>query len=460
MAHAYGRQISVEAFPSVTLNNLPNELLLLIFQDLDPSSLISVSCLCRRINAVALTYLLFPKTDCNDALAQLRVNSLSFGLSNGLSFNSVAGVRLSFSMKQPIEFFSCHFSAAGCIREMEQVERLFETGKMIECVDFRFPRGLLSFSSPELETSMTGCEINSPAVVRLFQKLHHTKCRSFGAYDVLPVEYDDGARFDGTVVSTVKYISISRTSFLLTDFFREWTISTMNSSPLRDVTLEDVDIQQLLPLLSLPFLQKLDIRCLDLPLSDLTPFLARHSTIESLMLRILFDDASLAPNSLPQLRDFSSTAECLSQLLSSPGSMPQLQSVTCYISTSFLSPLPLPTDTIQTLFRNIALHSTITILDIPLSDLNASEEWLSVNPRSEHLLTEVNSLYVTLSMNARDESVVRERIIESIALFPKLTTLTLFGWAQCEEFASSIKAAYPRLQKIFSGLTDISESII
>ncbi|KAK0186720.1 hypothetical protein F5146DRAFT_1143103 [Armillaria mellea] len=100
--------------------------------------------------------------------------------------------------------------------------------------------------------------------------------------------------------------------------------------------------------------------------------------------------------------------------------MPQLQSVTCYISRSLFSPLPLPTDAIQTLFRDIALHSTITILDIPLSDLNASEEWLSVNPRSEHLLTAVNSLYLTLSMNARDESMVRERIIESISVVSKV----------------------------------------
>ncbi|KAK0495459.1 hypothetical protein EDD18DRAFT_1169332 [Armillaria luteobubalina] len=460
MTQVYGRQISVEAFPSVTLNNLPNELLLLIFQGLDPSSLISVSCLCRRINTVALTYLLFPKTDCNDPLAHLRGNSLSFDLSNGLSFNSVAGVRLSFSMEQPIEFFSCHFSTAHCIREMKQVERLFETGRTIECVDFRFPRGSLLFSEPEPETSMTGCELNRLAVVHLFQQLHHTNCCSFGAYDDLLVEYDDGSRFGGPVVNTLKYFSISRTPFLLTDFFREWTISTMNSSPLRDVTLEDVDIQQLLPLLSLPFLQKLDVRSRDFPLSGITPFLVRHPTIESMMLHILFDDASLAPNSLPQLRDFSSTADCLSQLLSSPGSMPQLQSVTCYISTSLLSPSLLPIDAIQTLFRNIALRSTITILDIPLSDLNTSEEWLSVNPRSEHLLTAVDSLHVALSLNVRDESMVRERIIKSITLFPKLTTLTLFCWAQCEEFASSIKAAYPRLQKIFSGLTDISRSVM
>ncbi|KAG7441407.1 uncharacterized protein BT62DRAFT_937175 [Guyanagaster necrorhizus] len=458
MAQAYHRQISAETFPSVTLNNLPNELLLLIFQGLDPFSLIGVSCLCRRINAVALTYLLFPKTDYSDALAKLRANTLSFGLSNGLSFNSIAGVRLSFSMKHPIEFFSCHFSTKGCIREMEQVARLFETGKMMECVDFRFPRG--SFFFPDLKTSTTGCELNNAAVDLLFRNLHRTKCRSFGTYDVLPVEYDDGARFSGPVLRTLKYITISRTPFLLTDFFREWTISTMNTSPLRDVTLEDVDIQSLLPVLSLPSLQKLDIRCLDLPLSDITRFLARHPTIESLMLRISFDaEASLAPNSLPQLKDFSSTAECLSQLLSSPGSMPRLQSVTCYISTSFLPPLPLPTDAIQTLFRRIALHSTITILDVPLSDLNVSEEWMSVNPRFEHLLTTVNSLYVTLSMSAKDDSGVRHRIIKSIALFPKLETLTLFGWAQCEEFASSIKEAYPRLRRIFSGLTDISRSL-
>ncbi|KAK0450280.1 uncharacterized protein EV420DRAFT_745863 [Desarmillaria tabescens] len=307
MTQIYRRKISVEAFPSVTLNNLPNELLLLIFQDLDPSSLISVSCLCRRINAVALTHLLFPKMDYSDALVQLRANSLSFGLSTGLPFDSIAGVRLSFSMKHPIEFFSCHFSTTDCIREMEQVERLFETGRVMECVDFRFPRGSLFF--PDEDASPPGCDVNSPAVDRLFRHLHRTKCRSFGTYDVLPVKYDDEARFGGPVISTLKFITISRSPFLLTDFFREWTISTMNLSPLRDVTLEDVDIETLLPLLSLPSLQKLDIRCLDLPLSDITPFLARHPTIESLMLRVFFDDAYLPPVTLfPWIH--ASTSKC------------------------------------------------------------------------------------------------------------------------------------------------------
>ncbi len=37
---------------------------------------------------------------------------------------------------------------------------------------------------------MTRCKLNIPAVDRLFQHLHRTKCRSVATYDVLPVEYD------------------------------------------------------------------------------------------------------------------------------------------------------------------------------------------------------------------------------------------------------------------------------
>ncbi|SJL09372.1 uncharacterized protein ARMOST_12750 [Armillaria ostoyae] len=85
----------------------------------------------------------------------------------------------------------------------------------------------------------------------------------------------------------------------------------------------------------------------------ITPLLSRHPTIGNLTLRVIPDDAFLAPGSLPELKDFNSTVECLSQLLSSPYSMPQLQS-------------------------NVALHDTIATLDVPLSGLNVSEEQDSV----------------------------------------------------------------------------------
>lgn len=116
----------------VTPNDLPSELLLLIFQDLDASSLIGVSCLCRRFNAVALTFL-FPKTDFNDCLSRLRANTLCFRLSDSLSFSSIPTVRLSFSMRHPLDYLSCHFTEEY-IREIEQVEKLFETERQLQHV--------------------------------------------------------------------------------------------------------------------------------------------------------------------------------------------------------------------------------------------------------------------------------------------------------------------------------------
>lgn len=62
---------------SVTFNDLSSELLLLIFSDLDPASLIGVSRSCQRINAIALTFLLFLKTDFSDCLSRLRANILA-----------------------------------------------------------------------------------------------------------------------------------------------------------------------------------------------------------------------------------------------------------------------------------------------------------------------------------------------------------------------------------------------
>ncbi|KAG7445809.1 uncharacterized protein BT62DRAFT_932974 [Guyanagaster necrorhizus] len=442
-------------FPSVTLNNLPNELLLIIFQDLDTSSLIAVSCLCRRINALALSQILFPRTD--DLETGLCANAMRFGGPWGrLPFNCVPALRLSFSMKHPVHFFSCQFSLVECVKEMEQVTRLFKTGRVLEYVFLRFPEFPAVFRQPSTY-SPTDC---GAAFSSLLRHLHRVQSHTLDITCAPQVEYDDRTKFDGPAVGTLKDITISRAHFMLTDFFRDWTVSTMNLSPLTAVSLENVDISALLPSLSLSSLQKLVIRCPDLHLSDIMPFLLRHPTIRNLTLRVTCDNATLAPGSLPELKDLSSSAECLSQLLSSPGSMLHLHSVTCYGSVTPFPITPPPSNVVQMLFQNVALHGAITTLDLPLSDLNISEEWLSVTPRFEHLLTGITALYIDSSINAKEESVVKQRIIESIVLFPKVETLTLFGWPRCEEFARSIKAAYPRLQKVFSGLTDISRSII
>ncbi|PBK71236.1 hypothetical protein ARMSODRAFT_973697 [Armillaria solidipes] len=436
-----------------TLNNLPNELLLLIFQDLDLPSLIAVSCLCKRINAVALAQFVSPHTDFYGIRST--APSLRFGGSSRLPFNSIAALRLSFSMRCPVGFLSFQFSQGEYVKEMEQVTRLFKTERVLLSLFLHFPGLPALFQPPPSYSPMDCCA----AICSLLCHLRCVRCHTLDINNAPEVEYPEGAKFDGPIVNTLKDVTLSRAHFMFSDFFRDWTLSTMMLSPLTQVSLVDVDIRALLPSLSLPSLKKLDIRCPDLHLSRVTPFLSRHPTIGNLMLRVIYDDAFLAPGSLPELKDFSSTVECLSRLLSSPDSMPQLQRVTCYGSIILSTITPPPSSAVQMLFQNVALHDSIAALDVPLSDLNVSEEWLSVTPRYEHLLTGITTLYVDLSMTARTESAVRQRIIESIVLFPEVETLRLFGWPRCEEFARDIKAAYPRLQRIISGLTDISQSI-
>ncbi len=73
-----------------TLNNLPNELLLLGFQDLDIPGLIAVSCLCKQINAVALAQVVSPHID----FYRLRSTapSLRFGGCSRLPFNDIVAL--------------------------------------------------------------------------------------------------------------------------------------------------------------------------------------------------------------------------------------------------------------------------------------------------------------------------------------------------------------------------------
>ncbi len=435
-----------------TLNDLPNELLLLIFQDLDLPSLIAVSCLCKRINAIALAQFVSPQTDLHDIRST--APSLRFGGSH-LPFNSIAALRLSFSMRCPVGFLSFQLSQEGYVKEMEQVTRLFKTERVLRSLFFNLPGLPAHFPPPASYSPMDCCA----AICSLLCHLHCVRCHTLNINNAPQVEYPEGAKFDGPIVTTLKDIILSRAHFMFADFFRDWTLSTMMLSPLTRVSLVDVDIRALLPCLSLPSLKILHIHCPDLHLSRVTPFLSRHPTIGNLMLTVISDDAFLSPGSLPELKDFSSTAECLSRLLSSPDSMPQLQRVTCYGSIFNTITPPTPS-AMQILFQNIALHDSIDTLDVPLADLTVSPEWLSVTPRYEHLLTGITSLGVGTTMTARAECVLRRQIIESIVLFPKVETLRLLGWSRCEEFARSIKAAYPRLQRIVSGLSDTSQSII
>ncbi|KAK0450285.1 uncharacterized protein EV420DRAFT_745940 [Desarmillaria tabescens] len=354
-------------------------------------------------------------------------------------------------MKDHVDLLSCRFSLGECAKEMEQVTRLFKTERELHSVFLHFP-GWPTLFQPPAAYSPIEC---GAAISGLFRHFHSVKCHSLDINDAPQVEYAEGTKFDGPIVNTLKDISISHAQFMLKEFFHDWTISTMNLSPLTKVSLVNVDVRTLLPSLFLPSLQKLVVRCPDLHLTDIMPFLSRHPTINNLTLRVTCDDASLPPGSLPELKSLTSSADCLSQLLSSLDSMLQIHSVICYGSVSLFPIIPPPPSTVQTLFQNIALHGTITTLDVPLSDLNTSEEWLSVTPRYEHLLTGITTLYVESSSTARKESTVRQRIIESIVLFPRVETLTLFGWPQREEFARSIKAVYPSLHRITSGLTDI-----
>ncbi|KAK0473448.1 hypothetical protein IW261DRAFT_1596413 [Armillaria novae-zelandiae] len=364
-----------------TLCNLPNELLCLIFEDLDLSSLIAVSCVCQRINSVALAQFISPHT--NFYGIRLAAPSLLFGGSSRLAFNSIAALRLSFSMKCPLGFLSFHFSLEGCLEEMEQVTRLFKTQRALQSLSLHFPGMPTLFDAPAALYSPMDC---CAAVCSLLCHLRPVRCHALNINNTPQVEYPEGAKFHGPIVNTLKDIALSRAHFMFTDFFRDWTLNTMMLSPLTQVSLVDMDIRAVLPSLSLPSLEKLTIRCPD-PSSksryalSIAPSHHRQSYAQGNYRTTAF----LAPASLPELTDISSTR------------------VTCYGSV-ILSPVTSPhPSAVQMLFQNIALHDSIDTLDLPLVDLNVSDEWLSVAPRYEHLLTGITDLYINPSMTVKIE---------------------------------------------------------
>ncbi|KAK0243851.1 hypothetical protein EDD85DRAFT_805740 [Armillaria nabsnona] len=128
-----------------TLADFPNELVFIILEELDLEGIISVACLCRRLNYVALSYHIHRAIEPNKAATafQVAVNTLWRSLSHThgelstlvfrtldagypLSFSSLKVIRLWLVMSPPIKDVTCIFSN-DFAQEAEQVTRYFGT---------------------------------------------------------------------------------------------------------------------------------------------------------------------------------------------------------------------------------------------------------------------------------------------------------------------------------------------
>ncbi len=139
-----------------TLADLPNELVFIILEELDLEEIISVACLCRRLNYVALSYHIHRAMEPNKTATafQVAISTLWYSLSHTrgelstLSFGALdAGCRLSFSllkvirlwlvMSPPIKDVTCMFSN-DFAQEAEQVTRYFGTCPELDDITLKF----------------------------------------------------------------------------------------------------------------------------------------------------------------------------------------------------------------------------------------------------------------------------------------------------------------------------------
>ncbi|KAJ6601665.1 hypothetical protein B0H10DRAFT_673290 [Mycena sp. CBHHK59/15] len=125
-------------------------------------------------------------------------------------------------------------------------------------------------------------------------------------------------------------------SFLFHTTFYRWTLNVLNTAPLTELSLDDIDLTHydwalILPTLTLPALEALAINRCAVAVPDLALFLARHPTLLTLGLSFHLAIGALVPgpstDALPRLVRLCATPDYLCHFLAPRGACPDLREV-------------------------------------------------------------------------------------------------------------------------------------
>ena len=186
-----------------TLADLPNELLLAIFQDLDDSSIFQVGKICRRLNEVAIPFML-----AREGLTDPSVYSVLEPYHEGYN-DSLSALTLYFSIRS-VDNLSCILNDVATdgysvtifslTRSVERINNFVERLTFVNTFQIAFFKADSSWSlDSEDVRGFVG------ALLHLLETLTKKSCKSFNILHPHPIAFDSGYVFNSRPLKTKRF---------------------------------------------------------------------------------------------------------------------------------------------------------------------------------------------------------------------------------------------------------------
>ena len=385
-----------------TIIDLPNEILIMIFEDLTESDLYNLALLCRRLHPVALS-LYFEKREVfiysNGGDLSIRHNTLD-----------MAAVRLALFVHSLSSLY-CRVSANNK-RKTCHLQRLILRMSEVSTVH-------IDFTGPGPDRSFT-----NPLPI-LLKALENKNCRSLSVSGVPHVTFTHRPNARLPPIVTLTSCQIAHPVLLLPRWL-DWTAKSLQSSPLTclEITNCTVELANALPSFTLPHLSQLYLACDNLPVSVLASFLSRHPTIQTLKIMSLELDGPITTQLFPSLTSLHGDTIGVTHLLAEPMSCPHLKiiQVLDLMDHDSASIVEFLTNVARTPTSYLSIHLVVS-LDLKL--------WLRsfrLSPRGNLAgidLTRITGIQLVCAYKISDLTV---HLPLWVSLFPELHALDLETW--------------------------------
>lgn len=445
--------------------DLPDEILLIIVENLEEQDLITLGRLCRRLNRLALSraiHLILNMersvkigTFIRRARTMHSRSALIVGkVLGGIEFPLLKAISLSlFKKPSCIQSIECTFSQQDFEHEASEVAFYFRTTP--ELIRIRLilnsGQGLFGEDFYNLESLLArmGLQqgITQPPVVEdtkerddvAFRKLLRGLASLTAPNPIRgPSRQPRWVVFERDLIigeSTTIFqcqplvvsgeVKILGTNVLFSTSFIDWTIASLNASHITTLTLHGLDdVGQHLSRIRMDHLQILRVQSPLLSPSHLIPFLSRHNLLVRLFIDDILpvEDTSIAfpPGSLPNVTYLNAPSDVILLALSKSSIAPLVTDVGLKYQDR-----PSVVD-LQKLLRMVAAHPHVCSLHIPFASLNQTREWLDYRGRRfESRLTHIKYLSVVVPEEDWIDQEVALRIAESAMRFPQVERISI-----------------------------------
>ncbi|PBK97250.1 hypothetical protein ARMGADRAFT_631165 [Armillaria gallica] len=451
--------------PPATMMDLPDEILLIIVENLEEEDLITLGRLCRRLNRLALSRAIHLILNMERSVTigtftrrartmQSRSALIVGKVLGGIEFPLLKAISLSlFKKPSCIQSIECTFSQQDFEHEASEVAFYFRTtpelirirlilnsGKGLFGEDFYNLESLLAKMSLQEDTTQPPVVVDTKERDDVsFRKLLRGLA-SLTAPDPVrgPSRQPRWVVFERDLIigeNTTIFqcqpfvvsgeVEILGTNVLFSTPFLDWTIASLNASHITKLTLHGLDdVGQHLSRIQMDHLQLLTVQSPLLSPSHLVPFLSRHN----LLVRLLIDDIGAVEDanitfpsgSLPKVTHLNAPSDIILLALSKPSIAPLVTDVGLkYMDRPSVVDL-------QKLLRMVATHPHVCNLHIPFASLNQTREWLDYRGRRfESRLTHIKYLSVVVPEEDQVDQEVALRIAESAMRFPQVERISI-----------------------------------